>query len=48
MSKKKTVHHDDWVVPQKKRSWVVRVGIAILGMAVLISSLIPMLSIFQR
>lgn len=49
--KKKAAHHhsrDDWEVPDRKRNWVVRVGIAILGIAVVISSLIPMLSFFQH
>lgn len=32
----------------RKTSWVVRAGIAILGLAVAISSLIPILSFFQR
>ncbi|MNX95991.1 cellulose synthase subunit BcsC [compost metagenome] len=38
----------DEEIPQKKRNWVVRVGIGILGFAVLISSLVPLLSIFDR
>lgn len=52
MSKKRDarrpVHHEEWHPEEKKRPLVVRVGIAILGIAVAISSLIPMLSFFQR
>lgn len=32
----------------RRTSWVTRVGIAILGLAVVISSLVPLLSLFQR
>ena len=51
MSKKKTrqkQHPQEWDVSEKKTSVVVRVGIAILGLAVAISSLLPILSFFQR
>ena len=52
MSKKKKSrpkqHPQEWDVSEKKTSMVVRVGIAILGIAVAISSLLPMLSFFQR
>lgn len=35
-------------IPARKRNWVVRVGIAILGLAVMISSLVPLLSMFDQ
>jgi hypothetical protein len=35
-------------IPVRKTPWVVRVGIAIVGLAVAVSSLIPLLQLFQR
>ncbi|HEY9898742.1 MAG TPA: tetratricopeptide repeat protein [Pantanalinema sp.] len=35
-------------IPARKRNWVVRIGIGILAAAVLISSLVPLLSIFDH
>lgn len=40
--------HDDEIPQRPKRSMVVRVGIAIVGLAVLISSLVPLMSMFER
>lgn len=40
--------HADDIPERPKRSMVVRIGIGIVGMAVLISSLVPLFSMFQR
>lgn len=38
----------DEEIPEKRRNWVVRIGIGILGVAIMISSLVPLLSVFDQ
>lgn len=40
--------HEDEIPERPKRGLVVRIGIAIVGLAVVISSLVPLLSLFDR